>query len=557
MRGRSGADAQIDARLTAGGFAAGAKGTARLFSPNGNAAALDLTLQASDAGPLRRGAAARQTALLPATLRARLNANAADIALDGIVASIGGAPLRGRLKVGTGLERIEGQIDTDVADIPALLAIASGMAKVRGDAPLWTGEPFGEAPFGALAGKVGFTAARATLTPALTARQVRGVVRFSAGEVALEDVEGMLANGRATGQLALRQGLDGLEARGQFALLNADATAMLADEGRPAIAGRLDLRAEFEGSGLSPASLIGSLKGTGLVTLEDAQISNLDPKAFGAAVRAADQSAAVDAAKIRDVVATVLDGGALALPRLDLPFAVNAGQARIDRTVAPGQGADLLIAGSVDLAGASIDARLTLSGPKLDGAEATRPEILVTLRGPLGAAKRNVDVSVLTGVLMLRSVERQSRQIDTIEAERREAERREAERKEAERKEAERKETERRASQARAAPAPEQPEQPALPALDETTATTPPQTPSMQTPSAPGPTRIRPTTPQMRPPAAADRAPSLPPPLNIGPAPGTVSKSGQAPRQTGETPKGAPPPPAPRSALDLLFGVQR
>ena len=39
-----------------------------------------------------------------------------DIALDGIVGSIGGAPVRGRLKLGVGFERIEGQIDTDAAD---------------------------------------------------------------------------------------------------------------------------------------------------------------------------------------------------------------------------------------------------------------------------------------------------------------------------------------------------------------------------------------------------------------------------------------------------------
>jgi hypothetical protein len=49
----------------------------------------------------------------------------------------------------------------------------------------------------------------------------------------------------------------------------------------------------------------------------------------------------------------------------------------------------------------------------------------------------------------------------------------------------------------------------------------------------------------------------LPPPLSIGPTPGVSTKSGPGPRQTGEAPKGAPPPPAPRSALDLLFGVQR
>jgi uncharacterized protein involved in outer membrane biogenesis len=526
MRGRSGADAQIDARLTAGGLAAGAKGTARLFGQGGNAATLDLTLQASDASPLRRGVAARQTALLPATVRARLAANQSEATLEGIVASIGGAPVRGRLKIGTGFDRLEGQIDADAADIPALLAIAAGMPKPRAEAALWSGEPFLDTPLAALTGKVDFTAARATLNPALTARQVRGVLRFAAGEIAFDDVEGALANGRVSAQLSLRQGADGLEARGRFKILNADAAALLGDEGRPAIAGRLGLEAEFDGSGLSPASLIGSLKGTGLITLEDAQIANLDPKAFGAAVRAADQGAALDAAKIRDVVATVLDGGALALPRLDAPFTINAGQARIDRMMAPGQGADLVLAGSVDLADGSSEARLTLTGPKLEGAN-TRPEILVGVKGPLGATKKTVDVSMLTGALMLRSVERQAKEIDTIETERRDAERREAERKEMERKEAERKEAERRASQARAAPT----SLPAQAAPDDTTA------------PAPVPPAARPRV----------RAPSLPPPLSIGPAPGASTKP--TPRAPADAAKNGLPPP--RSALDLLFGVQR
>ena len=454
LRGKSGADAQLDVRLTAGGLAAAAKGTARLFSASGLAAALDLSLQAADAGPLRRGAAARTTALLPVALRARLNATASDIMLDGIVGSISGAPVRGKLKL-AGFERIEGQIDTDLADVMALLAIASGMPKPRSEALAWSGEPFGDNAFGDLSGRVDFTAARATLTPTLIARQVRGALRLGNGEVTIDNVEGTVAGGRASGQLAMKRGGDGLEARGKFALSNADASALLPSEGKPLLAGRIGLQAEFEGSGLSAASLVGSLKGAGTITLEDAQISGLDPKAFNAAIRAADHASAVEAGKIRDIVATVLDGGALAVPLLAAPFTLTAGQARVGPTRAQGQGADLVIAASADLAENVLDARLTLFGPSIaDGSATTRPEILVLLKGPASAPKRTIDVSMLSGFLMLRAVERQSRQIDTIEAERREAERREAERREVERKEAERKEAERREAAARSAPAP-------------------------------------------------------------------------------------------------------
>ena len=142
----------------------------------------------------------------------------------------------------------------------------------------------------------------------------------------------------------------------------------------------------------------------------------------------------MDAPRIRDIIATVLDGGRLAVPRLDAAVTITAGQASIGQTSVLGQGADLAISGNADLADASIDARLTLTGPTIhEGANAIRPEILVTLRGPYSAPKRSIDVSALSGWLMLRSVERQAKQISAIEAERREIERREAERRDAER----------------------------------------------------------------------------------------------------------------------------
>ena len=131
---------------------------------------------------------------------------------------------------------------------------------------------------------------------------------------------------------------------------------------------------------------------------------------------------------------------------------ITAGQASIGQTTVLGQGADLAISGNADLADASIDARLTLTGPTIhEGANSIRPEILVTLKGPYSAPKRSIDVSALSGWLMLRSVERQAKQISAIEAERREIERREAERRDAERREAEKREAERLEAERKAA----------------------------------------------------------------------------------------------------------
>jgi len=559
VRSAAGSDARVDARLNAGGLAASANGTARLFHANGFASTLDVTLQATDASPLRRGATAQPPALLPVALRAKLSASANELALDGINGVVGGSPVRGKLKLALGTSRrIDGQIDADAVDVPALIAVAAGMPRTaaRADAPVWAGEPFGDSAFGDMAGRIDFTASRATFAADIVGRQLRGAVRLAPGEVAIEDIEGTLAGGRASGQLSLRRGADGLAARARFTLMGGDAATLLPGEGKPAVNGRIGLQAEIEGNGLSPASLIGSLNGAGTVTLEDAQISGLDPKAFNAAIRSVDQGLAVDAPRIREIVATVLDGGRLAVPRLDAAVTINAGQARIAQTRVLGQGADLALSASADLADASIDARLTLSGPIIsDGSSSIRPEILVALKGPYAAPKRTVDVSALSGWLMLRSVERQSKQINAIEAERREAERREAERRDAEKREAEKREAERREVERRDA------ESKAI------TSTVPAALPvpqimeeTSEAPTAAPPARApRPHQPARLPTPAVEQAPTLPPPLNIGPAPG--AKKAAAPQRPGgataaQSPQPLPPPP-PRSALETLFGIQR
>lgn len=526
LRGAANGELRVDTRITAGGLNASANGTARLFAPGGFATAVDLSLQ-GDAAPLRRG----WTSPVPVALRAKMAVNAEQVAVDGLTGTVAGSPIRGNLKIArTDRPRVDGRIDAETVDAAGLIAAAIGMPPRRADGALWPAEPFSEGLFGELDGRVEFTAARAAFTPSIVARQVRGVVRLSDGEIAIDDLEGSLATGRANGHLTVRRGPLGLAAEIRTTIVNADASALLPGEGRPAVNGRLGLQVEMKGAGLSPAALMGGLAGSGAFTLEDAALASLDPRAFGAALRSADQAAALDAAKIRDVVTTVLDGGNLAVPRLDAALTITAGQARVGYTIVPGQGADLSFSGGVDLVDGTLDARLTLTGPTVsDGGTATRPDIAVSLRGPVAAPKRTLDVATLSGWLMLRSVERQARRIEAIEAERR---------------------TEPeppRQDQPVAAPPPAAPPvSAALPApiaIDEA----PPAI--MQPPRAARPAPV--PRPHAPPPPVVDRAPALPPPLEISPSPG--NRTNRLPRPNGA----ALPPPAPRSAFDSILGPLR
>jgi hypothetical protein len=165
---------------------------------------------------------------------------------------------------------------------------------------------------------------------------------------------------------------------------------------------------------------------------------------------------------------------------------------------------------------------------------------------------------------MLRSVERQAKRLDVIEAERRETERREAERREVERRETERRDAERREVERREAERRDAERREAERRETERrdaearslTATVPARLPAPiimeESPAARASRPPRPATPLTRP---ADRAPALPPPLNIGPPPGAGGKSGRAPAASGVATASGPQPL--RSTLDFLIGVQR
>jgi AsmA-like protein len=112
-------------------------------------------------------------------------------------------------------------------------------------------------------------------------------------------------------------------------------------------------------------------------------------------------------------VGKFLDGGQLSLKRVESTIQISAGQLRLSDMSAESKDAALSIAGTLDLTDGSVDARLILSGSA--EAAGARPNIFVSLKGPLTAPERSVDVSALTGWLTLRAVENQTKRLRAIE----------------------------------------------------------------------------------------------------------------------------------------------
>ena len=413
--GPANGDMTFALRLSADGLSAQADGKGRLFDGQGLKAVATLRVGAADLRPLRWPTGAVNA--LPMQMTSRVTMTGGAVKFDAIDAKLAGSGIRGRLAVDDASpHQIDGAIESDTADIPVLLARAIGLplqAAATGSAWGLSSDPFGGGVLGKLSGKVALKVERARILAQMTARALKTNLRFSKDEFALEDVVGELAGGRLSGGMAFHSAEDGLATRARLSLTRADVASLLSTAARAAVTGSLDLAAEVEGAGLSPITLIGSLKGSGKVALTNAQLAGLDARSFNVVARAVDQGLPIETSRVSDLVGKSLDGGHLSLKFAESAMQINAGQLRLNETSAQSKDATVSMAGTLDLTDGSIDARLVLSGS--EGAAGARPNIFVALKGPLTAPARSIDVSALTGWLTLRAVENQTKRLRSIE----------------------------------------------------------------------------------------------------------------------------------------------
>jgi large subunit ribosomal protein L24 len=411
-------DMQIESRLTAGGLDSSITGTANLFGA-GRRATLLATIVRADIAPLR-GPGTPQLAL-PITFASRVTLAGNDLSLPDINATIGGASLRGKLSATLQRpSRIEGDLEADTIDGAALIASVTGMPTVGGANKLqanaawaWSSEPFGDNVLGDYTGQIALKARRLDALPRLTAREFRGTLRLDKNALVIDDMSGEAGGGRLGGKFSLRSGPDGLQTNVKVALTGIDASSLMTPGPRPSVSGKLDLSVDVEGHGLSPVALIGSLQGSGKISLADGQFAGLDPRAFDVVTRAVDQGLPIDGIRVGDVVRRALDSGQLAIKRADGKLSMSAGQVRLSDVTIDSKDAELTLSGSVDLTDGSVGARMVLSGSSR--AAGARPDIFMSLQGPAVAPSRTIDVSALAGWLTLRSVENQTRHLRMIE----------------------------------------------------------------------------------------------------------------------------------------------
>ena len=411
-------DLQVVTHITAGGLAASATGAIRPGEAAAISGLLYTNVERADLAPLLTGRVGTAGRSLPLAFTARLALGGGKATFDELTAVVGGDKVRGALTIG--LERprrISGELSAESINLAGLVAAGIGMnggvdASSEGKWT-WPSEPFSTPLATDLDGRVALKAMRAGIWPGLPVRELRAGLRFAGGGIALDELSGQLAGGKLTGQASFQPDPSGVAMKLGIKLDGADAESLFPGATRAPVSGKVNVDAQIEGNGRSAGTLIGSLHGSGKVSLSQGQFSALDPRAFDAAIRAADSGLPADAAKLAALTGNALDSGQLSVKRADADFAIDAGQVRLDNASVKGEGADVALSGGVDLTDGTMDVRLVLSGPA--GGAGARPDVFLALRGPISAPARRIDVSALSGWLTMRAIERHSKKIEQIE----------------------------------------------------------------------------------------------------------------------------------------------
>jgi hypothetical protein len=410
---------RIDSDASASGFTAAARGAVRLNGKDAPAGSFQILATAADLAPLQQAMTGQPGNAVPMSARAAVSIAGSALSFTQIAIAAGKASARGHLAVNLASPiAIDGDIGADNVDGAWLTSVLLGLPRqAQNVTGPWSSQPLGGGAFAAMNGAVTFTLDHAAFTPALVASNLKGVAQFRPGEIALQNIDGGLAGGRVSGELAFRRNADGLVSHGHVALADADAATVLQTD-KKIIDARLTLKADFDSFGANPAALVRAAHGSGTIALTDAHIAGLDPAAFVAAMHAADQSATIELAKIQPAVNAALASGRLVAPQGDAAMTITDGKVGVANATVPAQdGAALAFAGALDLNTGAVDTHMTLTAPPPAHALIRiRPELAVTLKGPLAAPARTIDVSALTGWLALRAAELQSRRLESIEA---------------------------------------------------------------------------------------------------------------------------------------------
>ncbi|MCP3402277.1 AsmA-like C-terminal region-containing protein [Bradyrhizobium sp. CCGB20] len=395
---------QLSAKLSGGGLDADAQGSVELSEPK---ATVNLRVRNANLAPLFGTSPADQS-VRTVSLSSRVGLSGNRLTLDDLDSSAAGSHLRGHLAVTLDQEKsVDGEVGLDKLDL------APALAMVIGAAGRDSGEPLSAGLLGGWRGRIAFQALHGTLPGGIELRPFGGTIRSDGQSLALDTLKGGLSGGEMSASLDARNGANGLTLNARIELSNVDAaTLRYRDLALPK--GRASVQMALTSQGRSVAALTGALAGNGTVTLDAAEISGLNPRAFEIAIRASDGGQVSDDNRLRQLVEPALAAAPIAVASAQIPFTIRDGRLRVGATPLEAKNARAIVSGGYDIPADQADIRASLT-PIMTGLSGAPPEIQLFAAGPPDKLNRTIDLAPLSSWLAVRTIDRETRRLDAIE----------------------------------------------------------------------------------------------------------------------------------------------
>jgi large subunit ribosomal protein L24 len=397
---------QLSAKLSGGGLEADAQGSLDL-SASEPKAGVNLRVRNANLAPLF-GASPSDKSAQSINLSSRVGLAGNRLSFDDLDATLSGSRLRGHLAMTLDREKsVDGEIGLDTLDLAPAFGVAIGAA--GRDA----GEPLAKGLLNDWRGRVAFQALRGMLPGGVELRPFAGTIRSDGQSLTLDGLKGGIGGGEMTASIEARNVADGLSMNARIQLANVDVTA-LRYRNLAVAKGRTSAQMALTSQGRSVAALSGALAGNGTVTLEQAEIAGLNPRAFEIAIRASDGGQVPDDARLRQLVEPVLSAGALSIGSAQIPFTIRDGRLRVGATTLEAKNARAIVSGGYDIPADQADIRASLT-PIMVGLSGSPPEIQLFAAGPPEKLNRTIDLTPLSSWLAVRTIDRETKRLDAIE----------------------------------------------------------------------------------------------------------------------------------------------
>lgn len=347
------------------------------------------------------------------------------VALEGstlTVHSLGGAVgsnavgFSGSVDLDGAAGKVLGAVTLSRASLPWLAEQALGTRRGISDlitsgvlqtAAVWNSLPFAEPAIAGLDLDLSFDVGELMVDAETALEGASGRLRFAAGDLVLEGVQGTLFDGDLTLDAAFDNTGGEIVLDMRYGVVDAALGRAIADaQGAALVDGRLSVGGTLHAAGRSPLGLVSSLAGEGSFTLRAGALEGVDPEAFAAAFQLVAEPGDLDA-----LMAEVLTRGAMPFDGLSGGFKVQNGQLRVAPAGFEGAAAHGSAGGQADLTAWQLDAQWKLSLDEYPDA----PAFSVLHKGDLGAAERSYDLASLHSYLVVRGLSEGVRRLEEMQ----------------------------------------------------------------------------------------------------------------------------------------------